>query len=162
MSETLSFSGNTKVEIYEELLPQLQGLLAGEENLVANLANTSSALKSAFSVISWVGFYLFDGRELILGPFQGKPACVRIQPGRGVCGTSFKEGRTVIVPDVRDFPGHIVCDPDSLSEIVVPIQSKFGCAGVLDVDSNMINAFDEVDERYLREVTSLVAPYFKE
>jgi len=122
----------------------------------ANLANVAAVLKMAFPKISWVGFYVLKGRELVLGPFQGKPACVRIQPGKGVCGTSCLRQETVIVPDVGQFPGHIVCDPDSRSEIVVPVVIDGRCVGVLDVDSAELNSFDAVDQEYLEQIVSML------
>ena len=119
--EQIVIKGETKEEIYSELLPQIKSLIADEPDLIANLANVTSVLKQAFPSFSWVGFYLMKGNELVLGPFQGKLACTRIKIGSGVCGTSALEKKTIIVPDVEKFPGHIYCDPDSKSEIVVPI-----------------------------------------
>ena len=154
----LTITKSGKAEIYEEVLPQLRSLVKGEEDWIANLANTSSVLRYAFpDRISWVGFYLTRrDSELVLGPFQGKPACVRIAIGKGVCGTAARERRTVIVPDVNTFPGHIACDPDSRSEIVVPMFQDDRLLGVLDLDSASPNSFDETDARYLEEVVQIV------
>jgi L-methionine (R)-S-oxide reductase len=159
MESFVTVTATTKREIYEEILPQIESLIANEPDQIANLANTAAVLKMAFEPISWVGFYLFKEGELVLGPFQGKPACVRIRIGQGVCGTSARERRTVIVPDVTAFPGHIVCDPDSKSEIVVPMVKQGELLGVLDVDSASVASFDEVDRFYLeRIVRMLVTP----
>lgn len=157
METTITVTKHAKGEIYEEILPQIQSLLAGEKDWIANLANVGSVLKWAFPErISWVGFYLKRGNDLVLGPFQGKPACVRIAIGRGVCGTAAKERRTVIVPDVNAFPGHIACDSDSRSEIVVPMLLGNAMIGVLDIDSSSLNSFDETDSTYLKEVVDLL------
>ena len=145
----------SKEELYNSLLPQIQSLLHGENDLVANLANVSAALKISFPSFSWVGFYLKKGDGLVLGPFQGKPACVRIAIGKGVCGTAAERKETVIVPDVTRFPGHIVCDPDSCSEIVVPM-IKGDLLGVLDVDSTQANNFDETDKMYLEKLIHML------
>ena len=152
METNLTIRAKEKEEIYKELLPQIQALVGDETDVVANLANVSSALKLAFSSISWVGFYLMKDGELVLGPFQGKPACVRISLGKGVCGTAAEQLSTVIVPNVHDFPGHIFCDPDSKSEIVVPILKGKELMGVLDLDSYDYNTFDPTDKRYLEEL----------
>lgn len=155
--ETIRIRGSDKKEIYEEILPQLKGLLEGERDFVANMANASSVLRVAFPErISWVGFYLTRGNELVLGPFQGKPACVRIALGNGVCGTAAVQRRAIIVPDVEQFPGHIACDPDSRSEIVVPMLRDNELIGVLDVDSNRLNEFDEMDKQYLQQVVDIL------
>ncbi|GJQ22195.1 MAG: hypothetical protein HBSIN02_25500 [Bacteroidia bacterium] len=155
--ETILIKGSKKEEIYEEILPQLRALLEGEADFVANMANASSVLRVAFpGRFSWVGFYLMKGKELVLGPFQGKPACVRIAVGKGVCGTAAARRETIIVPDVERFPGHIACDPDSRSEIVVPMLRGNRLIGVLDVDSNQLNEFDVIDERYLRQIVDVV------
>lgn len=161
MMETLvTIYSNTKEEIYHEIFPQIESLIDDEPDLIANLANTASVLKLAFGTISWVGFYLMRDGQLVLGPFQGKPACVRISLGKGVCGTSALDKKTVIVPDVNQFPGHIACDPDSKSEIVIPIVMGGKCFGVLDVDSASLNAFDETDRRELERVVSILLPKF--
>ncbi|MEP0822096.1 MAG: GAF domain-containing protein [Ignavibacterium sp.] len=155
--ETIRIRGSDKKEIYEEILPQLKGLLEGERDFVANMANASSVLRVAFPErFSWVGFYLTRGNELVLGPFQGKPACVRIALGNGVCGTAAVQRRAIIVPDVEQFPGHIACDPDSRSEIVVPMLRDNELIGVLDVDSNRLNEFDEMDKQYLQQVVDIL------
>lgn len=156
MAEDLYISGGTKEERYEALLPQLQGLLSGETDEVANLANVAAALKEAFGFF-WVGFYRVSGEELVLGPFQGPVACTRIRKGRGVCGTAWQEARTLVVPDVDAFPGHIACSSLSRSEIVVPLTGGAGEVwGVLDIDSSEFNTFDEVDARFLQEVCRLL------
>lgn len=138
-------------------MPQLASLVDGEPDLIANLANLAAALRQGIEAASWVGFYRSHGAELVLGPFQGKVACVRIAVGRGVCGTAAAERRTVIVPDVAAFPGHIACDPDSRSEIVVPVVRGGELLGVLDVDSDRLAAFDQVDADALAEVARLAA-----
>jgi GAF domain-containing protein len=150
----------TKREVYEELIPQLKSLIADESDLIANLANTASVLKLALRNASWVGFYLMKQGELVLGPFQGKPACVRIQVGRGVCGSAIARAETLTVPDVQKFPGHICCDPDSRSEIVVPMFRDKEPLGVLDLDSASIGAFDETDKHYLERIVALLIPKF--
>lgn len=155
MAEDLLISKGTKQEQYEMLLPQIQGLLDGEMDMIANLANVSAALKEQFGWL-WVGFYLVKKDQLVLGPFQGPVACTRISKGRGVCGTSWKEARTLIVPDVEKFPGHIACSSLSKSEIVVPIISNGEVFGVLDVDSEEPDMFDETDQHYLEMVIGLL------
>lgn len=156
MAEDLYISGGTKEERYAALLPQLKGLLAGETDEVANLANVAAALKETFGFF-WVGFYRVSSGELVLGPFQGPVACTRIRKGRGVCGTAWQEARTLVVPDVDTFPGHIACSSLSRSEIVVPLTDGLGEVwGVLDVDSSELNTFDEVDACCLEEVCRLL------
>jgi GAF domain-containing protein len=155
MSEDLNIISGTKEEQYKALIPQIKGLLEGEPDLVANLANIAAALKEQFRWL-WVGFYLVKGDELVLGPFQGPVACTRIRKGKGVCGSSWAEARTLIVPDVEKFPGHIACSSLSKSEIVVPIFNKEIVIGVLDVDSEVLDQFDETDKRYLEEVVSFI------
>ncbi len=160
--ESLSFDpGADKATRYQELLPQLDALLEGEPDLVANLANAAAALKECVPAASWVGFYVRRGSELVLGPFQGKVACVRIAIGRGVCGTAAAEGRTVLVDDVERFPGHIACDAGSRSEIVVPIIVTGGdgahVVAVLDVDSYELAAFDAVDAAAFEAVARRLA-----
>lgn len=142
-------TNNSQVEKYELLLRQIKSLLDSNDNITSNLANFSAALKQTFDKISWVGFYLFDGNELYLGPFQGKVACTKIQIGKGVCGTAAQKRETIIVPDVDKFPGHIACDVESRSEIVVPIIADEKLFGVLDLDSASLNSFDETDKKYL-------------
>lgn len=151
MAETLSIKGNTKAEKYETLIPQLQALCAGESNLTANLANVTAALKMTFDFF-WVGFYLVEQDNLVLGPFQGTIACTRIGIGKGVCGTAWKEQQTQLVPDVEKFPGHIACSSASKSEIVVPIFKHGKVVAVLDVDSDSLNDFDAIDALYLENI----------
>jgi L-methionine (R)-S-oxide reductase len=151
MSENLSISKGSKADKYQELIPQLKALLIGEKDQIANLANFVAALKETFGFF-WVGFYLVKEHELVLGPFQGPIACTRIKKGKGVCGTSWEQGKTILVPDVDKFPGHIACSSLSKSEIVVPIEKSKEVIGVLDVDSDQLNDFDEVDEKYLTEL----------
>jgi len=158
--EQIVIKGETKEEIYLELLPQIKSLIEDEPDLIANLANVTSALKQAFDSFSWVGFYLMKGGELVLGPFQGKLACTRIKLGSGVCGTSALKKETIIVPDVEKFPGHIYCDPDSKSEIVIPIIKNGEVLGVLDIDSYRLNNFDETDKIYLEKIVNLLISKF--
>lgn len=153
MSEDLHFSSGSKEEQYRSLLPQIQSLIEGEEDLVANLANVAAALKEAFGFF-WVGFYLVKQDELVLGPFQGPVACTRIRKGRGVCGTAWKSAATQLVPDVDAFPGHIACSSRSRSEIVIPLFKDGVVWGVLDVDSDQLNSFDETDQVYLEQLTT--------
>ena len=155
MSDDLTIATGTKIEIYQSLLPQIAALLEGEPDLVANLANVAAALKQQFGWW-WVGFYLVKNDELVLGPFQGPVACTRIQKGRGVCGTAWQQAKTLIVPDVEKFPGHIACSSLSRSEIVVPIFSKQEVIGVLDVDSEALDFFDAIDAQYLKEIVGLL------
>ena len=156
MAETLFLpQSGTKEEIYQALLPQVEALISGEPNLVANLANIAAALREAFGFF-WVGFYVVQGQELVLGPFQGPIACTRIAYGRGVCGTAWKEKKTQLVPDVDAFPGHIACSSASKSEIVVPAFQDGEVFLVLDVDSDRLNDFDAVDQRYLEELMQLL------
>ena len=140
-------------EKYKLLIKQLSGLLNGKDPLISNLSKLTAALKQTFDKISWVGFYIFGEKKLSLGPFQGKVACTSIEPGKGVCGTAAVNKESIIVADVDKFPGHIVCDADSKSEIVVPILNKNGSLyGVLDLDSTEYSAFDEIDKQYLEEI----------
>ena len=155
MAEDLAISKGSKEEQYESLLPQISGILTGEDDLVANLANITAALKEQFGWF-WVGFYLVKGDELVLGPFQGPVACTRIKKGRGVCGSCWSQGQTVIVPDVEKFPGHIACSSLSKSEIVIPLFKNDEIAGVLDVDSLELNKFDLTDQKYLEQIVSLI------
>jgi len=144
-----------KYALYQQICEQLQALIANEANFVANAANTSALLFQALPDVSWVGFYIAEGHELVLGPFQGKPACVRIPFGKGVCGKAAAERRTVVVPDVNKFPGHIACDTASRSEIVIPLLNWGRVLGVLDVDSGSLNRFDEEDAEGLESVASV-------
>ena len=155
MSEDLIIATGSKQERYRSLIPQIKGLIEGETDLVANLANIAAALKEQFGWF-WVGFYMVKEDELVVGPFQGPVACSRIQKGRGVCGTSWKEEKTIIVSDVEKFPGHIACSSLSRSEIVVPIIRKKKVVGVLDVDSSELSEFDETDKLYLEEIVELI------
>lgn len=143
---------------YVSALEQLRSLTEGESSDIANLANASALLKIAVDRINWVGFYLFDGTELVLGPFQGLPACIRIPLGRGVCGTAALERRTIVVPDVRAFPGHIACDAASRSEIVVPLVRNGALFGVLDVDSPELNRFGDSERAFLEGAAAVLFP----
>jgi GAF domain-containing protein len=156
MAETLFLpQSGTKEEIYQALLPQVEALITGEQDLVANLANIAAALREAFGFF-WVGFYVVQGQELVLGPFQGPIACTRIAYGRGVCGTAWKEQKTQLVPDVEAFPGHIACSSASKSEIVVPAFQNGEVFLVLDVDSDQLDDFDSVDQKYLEDLMGLL------
>src|SRR5690606_17910813 len=137
---------------YQEMIEQLKSLIADEYDLIANLANTSALLNQFMDHINWVGFYLFKDGELVLGPFQGKPACIRIPVGKGVCGTVVARKETIVVPNVHEFPGHIACDEASNSEIVVPMIKGDTIYGVLDVDSPIFERFDSIDQHYLEQV----------
>ena len=151
MAEDLQIIQGTKEEQYQTLLPQIKALIDGEPDLVANLANICGALKEQFGWL-WVGFYLVKHDELVLAPFQGPVACTRISKGRGVCGAAWQQAKTLIVPDVEKFPGHIACSSLSRSEIVIPIIRNNEVLGVLDVDSVALNEFDETDKKYLEEI----------
>lgn len=156
MAESLFINHNSsKQEKYQSLLPQLKSLLEGEQDTIANMANISAALKMTFGFF-WVGFYIVKREELVLGPFQGTIACTRIKYGKGVCGTAWKEKRTVIVEDVEQFPDHIACDAASRSEIVIPIFNKDEVIAVLDIDSEHLNHFDETDAHYLQKIAKLL------
>ncbi len=148
-------AAGAKAVFYQQLCEQLDGLLGGEKNFVANAANTSALLFQLMPDVNWAGFYLVEGDELVLGPFQGKPACVRIPFGRGVCGTAAAEERTIVVPDVGKFAGHIACDGASQSEIVVPLLNWGTVIGVLDVDSASLDRFDEDDREGLESVAAV-------
>jgi len=156
MSEELSIVNGDKEEAYRSLLPQIKALIDGEPDLIANLANITAALKQQFNWL-WVGFYLVKEDELVLGPFQGPIACTRIRYGKGVCGTSWEKAETLIVADVEKFPGHIACSSLSRSEIVVPIIKNNKVVAVLDVDSEELKNFDELDKQYLEEVVSWIS-----
>jgi len=145
----------SKEEKYNSIIPQIKALLEGEKDLIANLANVCAALKEQFNWF-WVGFYLVKDDELVLGPFQGPVACTRIKKGKGVCGASWQQEQTLIVPNVDEFPGHIACASASKSEIVLPVYIDGDIAGVLDVDSEYLSHFDEVDGKYLNEIISLI------
>jgi L-methionine (R)-S-oxide reductase len=148
MAEDLNVIQGDKTTQYQSLIPQIKALIEGEPDLIANLANIAAALKEQFGWF-WVGFYQVKGDELVLGPFQGPVACTRIRKGRGVCGSSWAEARTLIVPDVEKFPGHIACSSLSRSEIVVPIIRNGNVWGVLDVDSEHLDHFDAIDQEFL-------------
>lgn len=151
MAEDLTIIKGNKEEIYCSLLPQIQALIEGEPDLIANLANIAAALKEQFNWL-WVGFYLVKGDELVLGPFQGPVACTRIRKGRGVCGTSWQLAQTLIVPEVEKFSGHIACSSLSRSEIVVPVIRNNEVVAVLDVDSEIPSLFDETDQHFLENI----------
>jgi L-methionine (R)-S-oxide reductase len=163
MAEDLKIIEGSKAEIYLSLIPQITALLDGEPDLIANLANVAAALKEQFNWL-WVGFYLVkpgtaNGEtELVLGPFQGPVACTRIKKGRGVCGAAWQKATTLIVPDVEKFPGHIACSSLSRSEIVVPLIKNNEVFGVLDVDSELLDQFDETDRKYLEEIVAEINP----
>lgn len=156
MAEDLSINTSTdKAEQYESLIPQIEALLYGETDLVANMANVCAALKEQFNWF-WVGFYLVKDGQLVLGPFQGPVACTRINKGKGVCGSSWEQAQTLIVPDVEAFPGHIACSSLSRSEIVLPIFKNNEVIGVLDVDASELDQFDETDAQYLAQIIKLI------
>jgi len=155
MAEDLLITKGTKEEQYESLLPQIKALLEGEPDLIANLANITGALKEQFNWL-WVGFYLVKNDELVLGPFQGPVACTRIKKGKGVCGASWATAKTLIIPDVEKFPGHIACSSLSRSEIVVPIIRNNKVVGVLDADSIEPDQYDNTDQNYLEQITELI------
>ncbi len=161
MAEDLQIIVGNKADQYLSLIPQIKGLLEGEPDLIANLANVVAALKEQFGWF-WVGFYLVkpstadSSRELVLAPFQGPVACTRIKKGRGVCGSSWAEAKTIIVPDVEKFPGHIACSSLSKSEIVVPVIKNNEVVAVLDVDSDEYDQFDSTDQQYLEEIVNLI------
>ena len=157
MAEDLKITATTKSEKYEQLFPQIRSLIEGEEDVTANLANISAALKTAFDFL-WVGFYLVKEDELVLGPFQGPVACTRIRKGKGVCGSAWSQKKNIIVPDVDAFPGHIACSSMSKSEIVLPLFSKTGdVVAVLDVDSENLDFFDKTDELHLSSIVQLIS-----
>jgi len=151
-----------KPELYSDLARQLTALLAGEADLVANAANTAALLYHGLPDVNWAGFYFRNGAELVLGPFQGKPACVRIPIGKGVCGTAAARGTAVLVPDVHNFPGHIACDPESCSELVVPLIENDGVLGVLDLDSPLPARFDEVDRQGCEQLVALFLDQYRQ
>lgn len=164
MAEELKIKGGSKEEKYQELLPQIRAVVEGETDMIANMANVASMLHETFG-FWWTGFYRVEtlsapmgqrGAVLILGPFQGPLACTRIRKGKGVCGTAWERGETVIVPDVDAFPGHIACSSLSRSEIVVPVWQDGEVVAVLDIDSKELGTFDEVDRNYLEEVVKML------
>ena len=156
MAEDLLVTQGNKAEQYEALIPQITALITGETNLVANLGNIAAALKQQFEWL-WVGFYLVEKDELVLGPFQGPVACTRIAKERGVCGKSWTDEQIIIVPDVDQFEGHIACSSLAKSEIVLPIFNEGKVIGVLDVDSESLNSFDETDSKYLENILKLIS-----
>ena len=163
----MMFSGTasiatTKAELYQELRSQLTSLLEGEPDAIANAANTAALLYHSMPDVNWVGFYLFKSNELVLGPFQGKPACVRIPLGKGVCGTAAERRQSIVVPDVNAFPGHIACDSASRSELVVPLVRHGALLGVLDLDSPMLGRFDETDRAGCESLVRIYTESFKE
>jgi GAF domain-containing protein len=145
-----------KPQLYRDLARQLEALIAGEPDPIANAANTAALIYHELPNLNWAGFYFRTGAELVLGPFQGKPACVRIPIGQGVCGAAAAQGTTVLVPDVRNFPGHIACDPDSRSELVVPLIEDGRVLGVLDLDSPLPARFDELDRDGCEQLVALL------
>lgn len=157
MAEELIISTGDKEQRYQELLPQIQGLLSGEDDVIANMANMVAALKMTFNWL-WVGFYIVRGEQLVLGPFQGPIACTRINKGKGVCGSAWQSGEIQLVPDVDQFSGHIACSSLSKSEIVLPLYDVAGKVfAVLDVDSETLNQFDEIDAKYLAQIIKLIS-----
>ncbi len=146
-------TSSDRQEIYKSMIPQIEALIRDETDFIANLANIAAAIKQVFDFF-WVGFYIVKGDELVLGPFQGPIACTRIQKGKGVCGTAWAEGKTIIVDDVNQFPGHIACNEESKSEIVVPVFKEGEIIMVLDIDSNRLGDFSEVDQKYLEQLLS--------
>ena len=156
MAEDLIIVQNeNKEKQYQSLLPQVEALLSGEDDLIANLANISAALKEQFGWL-WIGFYLVKNEELVLGPFQGPVACTRIKKGKGVCGTSWQEAKVLIVDDVDQFPGHIACSSASKSEIVIPLIKNGEVIGVLDADSSELSGFDQTDELFLKQILAYI------
>ena len=155
MAEDLAIITGNKADQYQSLIPQIKGMLEGENDLVANMANVVAALKEQFGWF-WIGFYVVKNEELVLAPFQGPVACTRIKKGRGVCGSSWAQSKTLIVPDVEKFPGHIACSSLSKSEIVVPVIRNNEVVAVLDVDSNEYDQFDDIDKQYLEEIVHLI------
>lgn len=153
--ELLISTSHDKAERYKTVIPQIEALITGESDVVANLSNIAAALKQTMNFF-WVGFYLVKENQLVLGPFQGPIACTRINMGKGVCGTSWKEGKTIVVPNVDEFPGHIACSSASKSEIVLPAFKNGAVALVLDVDSDQLNDFDEIDAKALEQVMRII------
>jgi len=158
MAEEISIDKHlAEEERYRLLVSQLKSLLVKGDNLISNLSNFTAAINNTFKKVSWVGFYLYDGKKLYLGPFQGKVACTSIEIGKGVCGTSAEKRETLIVTDVNKFPGHIFCDSGSKSEIVVPLLKNDKLIGVLDLDSHEYNSFSEADKKYLEEICKFLS-----
>lgn len=148
-------SAGTKEERYQELMPQLEAVVSSETDVIANMANMASMLHETFG-FWWTGFYRVVDGMLVLGPFQGPLACTRIRKGKGVCGTAWEKGETVVVPDVEQFPGHIACSSESRSEIVVPVFKGSAIVAVLDIDSRELSTFDETDRKYLEKAVALL------
>ena len=160
MFQPVVYTENRKKN-YEIVLNQLIALIDGEDDVIANLANASALLNQFLDNINWVGFYIWKDDELVLGPFQGLPACIRISYGKGVCGTAVKERKTILVPNVHEFPGHIACDARSQSEIVIPLIVNDEVYGVLDIDSPVLNRFDELDQKYLEQFVAILEKNIK-
>lgn len=158
MFEAVTYSG-PRAEQHAQVIGQLKALIADEPDRIANLANASALLNYFLTDINWVGFYLYDGTELVLGPFQGLPACIRIPLDKGVCGAAASQRQTLVVPDVEAFPGHIACDAASRSEIVVPLLRNGELLGVLDVDSPSLDRFDAADKEFLEQVVSVLVEH---
>ncbi|MCU4370129.1 GAF domain-containing protein [Acinetobacter courvalinii] len=158
MAEELVLQQGHKVEQYQSILPQIQAIVEDEADVIANLANICAALRQQFGWF-WIGFYLVKGNELVLGPFQGPIACTRIAKGRGVCGSAWQQQQVIVVPDVDQFPEHIACSSDSKSEIVLPIMKNGECVGVLDIDSDELNQFDEVDAEHLQQLMAMIEKF---
>ncbi len=157
MSEEIIINASTKEEKYKELLPQIKALIEDEKDLIANFANVSAALKYTFDFF-WVGFYVVKHEQLVLGPFQGPIACTRINKGQGVCGTAWLNAQVIVVPDVEEFPGHIACASASKSEIVLPVKNQAGAVTmVLDVDSDQLNDFSDIDQLGLEKILGLIS-----
>jgi GAF domain-containing protein len=155
MAEDLHLIEGDKKVIYEHLIPQIKALLEGEQDIIANMGNICAALKEQFKWL-WVGFYIVKDGVLVLGPFQGPVACTRIKKGKGVCGTTWQEEKTIIVPNVEEFPGHIACSSLSVSEIVIPVFYGNEVVAVLDVDSELEGHFDEIDQQFLEKIVSFL------
>lgn len=158
MAEDITIVQGSKAEQYQSLLPQIRAVIADEEDLIANLANVCACLKQQFNWL-WIGFYIVKEEQLVLGPFQGPLACTRINIGKGVCGTSWQQKQTLIVPDVNAFPGHIACSSLSVSEIVVPVIQHGLVVAVIDADSEQYNTFDETDRLYLEQLADCLPPF---
>jgi len=153
-------TASEKPELYRDLARQLAALIAGEPDPIANAANTAALIYHGLPNLNWAGFYFRNGEDLVLGPFQGKPACVRIPVGKGVCGTAAARGTTILVPDVCDFPGHIACDPDSRSELVVPLIENGRVSGVLDLDSPLLARFDQLDRDGCEQLVAVLLVHY--
>jgi L-methionine (R)-S-oxide reductase len=162
MFSATASAATDKSELYQQLRLQLSGLLAGELDSIANAANTAALLYHSMPDVNWVGFYFFKGRDLVLGPFQGKPACVRIPLGQGVCGAAAERRESLVVPDVNAFPGHIACDAASRSELVVPLVNNGALIGVLDLDSPLTRRFDEADRAGCESLVAIYLESLKE